>query len=125
MNIIWGMMSLTPHKIAVVFYRTPTGAGVVQDWLRALPDADRNIIGQDLMRVQFRWPVGMPFCRSLGDGLWEVRSTLDTNRIARLLFCFVEGQLIALHGFTKKTQKTPDTELKTARKSMQEFLKEQ
>lgn len=118
-------MSLTPHKIPVVFYRTPAGAGVVQDWLRALPEADRNIIGQDLMRVQFRWPVGMPLCRSLGDGLWEVRSTLDTNRIARFLFCFVEGQLIALHGFIKKTQKTPDTELKTARKRMQEFLKEQ
>ncbi len=77
------------------------------------------------MRVQFRWPVGMPLCRSLGDGLWELRSGLDRNRIARLLFCFIDGQLLALHGFIKKTQKTPDTELKTARKRMQEFLKEQ
>ena len=113
----------TPRKIAVVFYRTPTGGGVVQDCLRGLPDADRHIIGLDLMRVQFRWPVGMPLCRSLGDGLWEVRSTLDGNRIARLLFCFVEGRLLALHGFIKKTQKTPDTELNIARKRMREFLK--
>ena len=117
------MMSLTPRKIPVVFYRTPTGVGVVQDWLRALPDADRHIIGLDLMRVQFRWPVGMPLCRSLCDGLWEVRSTLDRNRIARLLFCFVEGRLLALHGFIKKTQKTPETELNIARKRMREFLK--
>ena len=115
---------MTSRKILVVFYRTPAGVGVVQDWLRSLPDADRNIIGQDLMRVQFRWPVGMPLCRSLGDGLWEVRSALDGNRIARLLFCFIDGQLLALHGFIKKTQKTPDIELKTARKRMREFLKE-
>jgi antitoxin HicB len=37
------------------------------------------------MRVQFRWPVGMPLCRSLGQGLWEVRSDLTSNRIARVL----------------------------------------
>jgi phage-related protein len=72
------------------------------EWLRSLPEADRNIIGQDLMRVQFRWPIGMPLCRSLGDGLWEVRSSLGSNRIARLLFCFADGRLIALHGFIKR-----------------------
>ena len=93
----------TTRKIPVVFYQTPTGVGVVQDWLRELPDADRHVIGQDLMRVQFRWPIGMPLCRPLGEGLWEVRSSLEENRIARLLFCFVEGRLLALHGFIKKT----------------------
>jgi len=94
---------------------------VVLDWLRALDQADRNVIGQDLMRVQFRWPVGMPLCRPLGGGLWEVRSDLTSNRIARLLFCFTEGRIVALHGFVQKTQKTPDTDLKLARKRMNEF----
>ena len=73
------------------------------------------------MRVQFRWPVGMPLCRPLGGGLWELRSDLTSNRIARMLFCFTEGRLIALHGFIKKTQKTLDTELALARKRMNEF----
>ena len=91
------------------------------DWLRGLAPKDRNTIGQDLMRVQFRWPVGMPLCRPLGGGLWEVRSDLTSNRIARVLFCFSEGRLIALHGFIKKTQKTPDAELALARKRMREF----
>ena len=94
---------------------------MVLDWLRGLAPKDRNIIGQDLMRVQFRWPVGMPLCRPLGGGLWEVRSDLTSNRIARVLFCFSEGRLIALHGFIKKTQKTPDAELELARKRMREF----
>jgi phage-related protein len=109
------------RKVPIVFYRTAAGGEVVLDWLRGLNEADRNIIGQDLMRVQFRWPIGMPLCRPLGDGLWEVRSDLSSNRIARVLFCFTEGKLVALHGFVKKTQKTPDAELQLARKRKREF----
>jgi hypothetical protein len=70
------------QKVPVVFYKTAAGVVVVREWLRSLPEADRNIIGRDLMRVQYRWPVGMPLCRPLGDGLWEVRSDLPSSRIA-------------------------------------------
>ena len=77
-----------PHKMPVVFYRTPVGTEVVRDWLKGLDEADRHAIGQDLMRVQYRWPVGMPLCRALGDELWEVRCDLRSNRIARLLSLF-------------------------------------
>ena len=95
---------------------------MVLDWLRGLAPKDRNTIGQDLMRVQFRWPIGMPLCRPLGGGLWEVRSDLTSNRIARVLFCFSEGRLIALHGFIKKTQKTPADDLDLARRRMKEMI---
>lgn len=115
------MTTERPRKIPVVFYRTRGGAEVVRDWLRDLDAADRNAIGQDLMRVQYRWPVGMPLCRSLGDGLWEVRSTLPSNRIARVLFSVHQGRVLALHGFIKKTQKTPDEDLALARKRKREF----
>jgi phage-related protein len=115
---------LRPVKILVVFYKSPNGADVVLDWLRALPQADRAVVGQDLMRLQFRWPVGMPICRPLGSGLWELRSSLGSNRIGRILFCFFDGRLLALHGFIKKTQKTPEDALKLARQRMREFLQE-
>jgi len=114
-------MEKPPRRTPVVFYRTPGGSEVVLDWLRGLDQTDRNIIGQDLMRVQFRWPIGMPLCRPLGDGLWEVRSDLASNRIARVFVCFTQGELVALHGFIKKTRKTPDAELKLARRRMREF----
>lgn len=114
-------MKRMPRKIPVVFYRTPSGAEVVLDWLRSLDAEDRGVIGQDLMRAQFRWPVGMPLCRPLGEGLWEVRSSLSNNRIARLFVCFVDGRIVALHGFIKKTRKTPDDELRLARKRQREF----
>ena len=74
------------------------------------------------MRVQFRWPVGMPLCRSLGQGLWEVRSDLPSQRIARVLFCVVGERIVALHGFIKKTQKTPHRLTSAlARKRKREF----
>jgi phage-related protein len=100
---------------------TAAGRSVVLDWLRSLADPDRAIVGQDLMRVQFRWPVGMPLCRPLGDGLWEVRSDCSGNRIARLLFCIADGRIVVLHGFIKKTQKTPDEVMNLARRRRREF----
>jgi phage-related protein len=81
---------------------------------------DRREIGQDLARVEFGWPVGMPLCRPLGSGLWEVRSTLPSGRIARLIFCTSEGELFVLHGFIKKTRNTPPADLALARKRMKE-----
>lgn len=114
-------MEATPRKAPVVFYRTPAGTEVVRDWLKGLSEGDRVVIGQDLMRVQYRWPVGMPLCRPLGEGLWEVRSDLSSNRIARVFFCVADGRLVALHGIIKKTQKTPATDLETARKRKREF----
>jgi phage-related protein len=109
------------RKSPVVFYRTPAGTEVVRNWLRALEERDRNAVGQVLMRVQFRWPVGMPLCRAMGDGLWEVRTSLPSNRISRVLFCVVKERIVVLHGFIKKTQKTPDEDLTLARKRNREF----
>jgi phage-related protein len=67
------------------------------------------------MRVQYRWPVGMPLCRALGGGLWEVRTSLPSNRIARVLFSVQQSRILVLHGFIKKTQKTPADDLALAR----------
>src|ERR1035437_6166467 len=80
-------------------------------------------IGLDLMRVQFGWPIGMPLVGSLKDGLWEVRSTLPSQRIARLILCFHDQMLVVLHGFIKKTQKTPADDLALAKRRMKEVTK--
>ena len=112
--------SAVPRKIELVFYRNAQSTEPVKDWLKALPAAERHVMGQDLMRVQWRWPVGMPLCRAMGQGLWEVRSTLPGNRIARVLFFAHEEKLVALHGLIKKTAKMPAADLKLARQRMKE-----
>jgi phage-related protein len=101
-------------RIPLVFFRTGAGNEPVRDWLKELPEEDRRAVGRDLERVQHRWPVGMPLARPLGKGLWEVRANLAGGRIARVIFCFHDEELVALTGFIKKTQKTPQAELDIA-----------
>ncbi|WP_420225340.1 type II toxin-antitoxin system RelE/ParE family toxin [Pigmentiphaga litoralis] len=115
-------MTAPPAKRALVFFRTATGKEPVREWLLTLSQEDRLQVGYDLMRTQWRWPVGMPLCRSLGDGLWETRSTLAGNRIARVVFTSHRGVLVALTGFIKKTQTTPTAELELARRRKKELL---
>ena len=110
-------------EIPVVFYRTAAGAEPVREWLRSLSTEDRKTIGTDLATLQVGWPIGMPLCRSLGKGLWEVRSKLANNRIARLIFFVAEERIGVLHGFIKKTQKTPPAEISLAQKRMKEMMK--
>jgi len=109
-------------EIPVVFYRTATGVEPVREWLRSLPEDDRRTIGVGLATVQVGWPVGLPLCRPLGGGLWEVRSGLPSHRITRLLFCVHEGRIVIVHGFIKKSQKTPQNELELARKRIKEIM---
>jgi phage-related protein len=105
----------------VFFYRTQGGIEPFLDWLRSLPSQDRRVIGADLSTVQFGLPIGMPLCRSLGTGLWEIRSSLPSGRIARLLFFADGGRLGVVHDFIKKTKKTPANDLALARKRMKEM----
>ena len=101
-------------RIPLIFFRTAAGNEPVREWLKELPEADRRAVGQDLERVQHRWPVGMPLARPMGKGLWEVRTPLPSRRIARVFFCFHEEILVALHGLIKKVQKTPPADLQLA-----------
>lgn len=106
-------------RIHVIFFRTEAGNEPVRDWLKSLtPVEDRKQIGIDIKTVEFGWPLGMPICRPLGDGLYEVRSTLSSHRIARVVFYIdVQSRMVLLHGFIKKSQKTPQADLELARKN--------
>lgn len=109
-------MAGSRKKIDAVFYRSANGSEPVRDWLMKLSSEDRRAVGFDIATAEFGWPVGMPLCRSLGDGLWEVRSDISHGGIARVVFCIAHGQMVLLHGFVKKSQKTPQADLEVARK---------
>ena len=93
----------------------------MRDFIRNLSREDRRVIGEDIATVEYGWPVGKPTCAPLGMGLWEVRSSLTTKRIARVIFMVEEGQMLLLHGFIKKTQRTSQSDLELARKRMKEI----
>jgi phage-related protein len=110
-----------PKKIPLLFFRALAGSEPVREWLKELPQEERQAIGRDLLRAQWRWPVGMPLCRPMGGGLWEIRTDLPTKRTARVLLCLYRGCLVALHGFIKKTRATSHEDLALARKRRKEL----
>ena len=108
------------RPLKVVFFKTNTGNEPVREWLKELTKDDCKVIGTDILTVQYAWPLGKPLVDNLGDGVWEVRSRLD-NRIARTLFALVNQEIVLLHGFIKKSQKTPSDELELAKKRKQQY----
>lgn len=111
---------MTRKRMPARFYCNINGIEPVREWLLSIDKQDRALIGQEIKTVEYGWPIGMPTCRSMGGGLWEVRSNLSNGKIARVLFCCHAESLILLHGFIKKTQKTPKTDLDLAKKRKQE-----
>jgi phage-related protein len=109
-------------KLPAFFYESALGNRPVREWLLRLSLEDRKLVGRDIQKVEFGWPLGMPYCRSLGNGLWEIRSDLTNERIGRVIFCIARERMVLLHGFVKKTQKTPPQDLKLALRRMREVL---
>ena len=105
-------------RVPAIFYRTEAGGEPVREWLKGLSPEDRRQIGEDIKTVEFGWPIGMPICKPLGDGLYEVRTSLAQHRIVRVLFYIdKKSRMVLLHAFIKKTQKTPDEDLELARRN--------
>ena len=116
---------MEPIKLLpVYFFQETSGSEPVKKWLHELSDKDRKTIGKHIRVLQIDWPVGSPLVKPLGKKLWELRISLD-NRIARIIFIFNDGTIVLLHGFIKKTQKTPlndlEVALKRAKKSQGEI----
>jgi phage-related protein len=114
-----GELERQGKRVQAIFFRTDAGGEPVREWLKSLSsNEDRKRVGEDIKTVEFGWPIGMPVCRPLGDGVYEVRSNLSQNRIARTLFYIDKmGRMVLLHGFIKKTRRTPDEDLDLARRN--------
>lgn len=104
-------------RLKVVFFRTLRGNEPVREWLKSLQSEEKRILGEDIKTVQFGWPLGMPLVRKLESGLWEIRSSLPSG-IARVIFTVDNDMMILLHGFIKKSQKSPLEDLRLARQRL-------
>jgi len=93
-----------PRPFPAFFFQTDAGREPVREWLRDLPRRERKISGEDIMTVQFRWPLGMPLVDNLGAGIWEIRSKLPT-RIARILFVSKTRSWFSSMASSKKPEK--------------------
>ena len=110
--------------LSVRFYRSATGHEPVREWLLSLDRELRRSIGSDIKTVEIGWPLGMPLVRKMAPKLWEVRTPTNVGA-ARVLFTVLGEQLVLLHGFIKKSQKTPQQELELALRRLKEVHDEQ
>ena len=106
--------------LEAVFYETEQGNQPCRDYLLSLSKDDRREIGADIFAVQKGFPMGLPLCRKMGSDLWEIRSSIEDG-ISRVLFTIDGNMMVLLHGFTKKTQKTPQNELETAENRLKDY----
>lgn len=113
--------SVWKPQLAVRFYQSAAGNEPARSWLQSLTKEERRAIGQDIKTVQLGWPRGMPLVRKLEAGLWEIRSYIPAGT-ARVLFTTLGATMILLHGFIKKSNSTPEAELKTARQRKREVI---
>ncbi len=104
----------------VKFYRSPSGNEPVKEWLRSLSKELKRIIGEDIRTAQMVWPLGMPIVKHLTGKLWEVRSSIP-NGIGRVFFTVRDRDMVLLHAFFKKSQKTPPQELETAKRRLKDL----
>lgn len=117
---------VVPKKVLrAVFYSNAAGKEPVRDWLLKLDKQDRKLIGEDIGTLEFCWPIGKPKCSPMKGvrNLFEVRSTITGGRITRVLFLLLDSRMVLLHGFVKKTQKTPQKDLDLAVARMKEVLR--
>lgn len=105
-------------SLHVVFYASNSGKEPVREWLLTLNSDDRKKIGKDINKIEYGWPIGLPVCKKLESGLYEVRTELSGKRIARVIFSIDGNSMVLLDGFIKKQQKTPKRHLETARKRL-------
>ena len=92
----------------------------VQQWVDDLPVRLRAYYARITERMIKYGPyLGMPYVRALGNGLYEIRA-ISKEGIARFFFCTKSKQIIILHGFIKKSQKTPKREVDLARRRLKE-----
>ena len=108
--------------LEVKFFRTEADNEPAREWLRSLLKEEKKQIGEDIKTVQYGWPIGMPLAKKLYNGIWEIRTDLE-SKISRVLFTMHENQMIILHGFIKKTEKTPKDDLNLAIKRMKQLKK--
>jgi len=122
----WPPVSQTYHSwyISIVGSAPHAGREPVREWLKGLDRDERKAIGEDIKTAQYGWPLGMPLIRKLDPGLWEIRSSLAVG-IARVVFAVDGDTMVLLHGFAKKSRRTPVNDIDTSRRRLARLLEEE
>jgi phage-related protein len=107
----------------VIFYDKPDGTEPVKDFLLSLEPKMRAKMFRTISMLQTNGTdLREPLSKPLGDGIFELRAKVGSDISRTLYFFFYGRRVILTNGFIKKTQKTPHSEIETAKKYRAEYL---
>jgi phage-related protein len=108
---------------SVEFYADADGDSPVLDWYESPDEKTKaKLIWIFQLLESNGIELGMPYIKPLGDKLYEIRADVNRNAFRVVYFLYTGRRFILLHGFQKKTQKTPTKELARARTYLEDFL---
>lgn len=111
------------QEFKVIFYDLPNGTEPAMDFLDEL---DSKMFAKMIRAIEILKADGTivrePYSKHLEDGIFEIRAQVGSDISRVLYFFFVDRRIILTHGFIKKTQKTPPSEIERAKKYRAEYL---
>jgi phage-related protein len=108
---------------SVEFYADADGESPVLDWYESVDEKTKAKLIWIFQLLETNGiELGMPYIKPLGDKLYEIRADVNRNAFRAIYFLYTGRRFILLHGFQKKTQKTPTKELARARTYLEDFL---
>jgi phage-related protein len=110
----------------IEFYSTETGSEPVLDFIRSLPKVERSQVGRIIRKLEeegtaLRMPQSRPLVSA--ESLFELRVSGEQNIYRVLYFHFTGRTFVLVHAFTKKTQRTPEKEIKIALQRLRDHKK--
>lgn len=110
-------------KFKAEFYKAKDGTKPAKDFMLSQDEKMKaKLFGLVDVLEQYGNSLREPYSKPLGEGIFELRAKVGTNISRVLYFFYYEGRIILTHGFVKKTQKTPPSEIKKAKEYRKEFL---
>ncbi len=108
----------------IIFYIDEQGHDPVRAFLEGLDPKTQARFAWSMEQLRVRnVRAREPLARHLEGKVWELREESNTNIYRLLYFFFVGRRIVVVHGFQKKTQKTPRREIETAQRRLDDFTK--
>ena len=107
----------------VDFYQTAAGREVIKEFLNDLPDKELAKVLHEIELLElYGTELQGPHTKHIDGPIWELRTKFSSNVHRIFYFVWNNNKIILLHAFTKKTQKTPASEIRAAKRNGKDYI---
>lgn len=111
------------RSMQVEFYETAAGKNIIAEFLDSLPDKDVAKIFREIdLLSEYGTELREPHAKHIEGPIWELRVKFSSNIYRIFYFVFQGDRIVLLHAFAKKTQKTPQAQVKIAERNLRDYI---